>query len=71
MHIRDNSSILYQLYQESPFIMLEKLLKSTCYGTDLLILVFHLSHLLLRKLLYPDKEQSWIVFTRLFVYQTD
>ena len=36
--------------------MLEKLLASTEYGNELFIFVFHLSHLLLRKLLYPDTE---------------
>ena len=36
--------------------MLEKLLSSTAYGASLFIFVFHLSHLLLRKKLYPDTE---------------
>ena len=61
---------MLEVYQQSPFAMLEKLLSSTAYGDSLMVFVFHLSHLLLRKLLYPDKTESIIVFRKLFCYQT-
>ena len=60
--------ILRELYQSSPFTLLEKLLGCTEYGSDLLILVFHMSHLLLRLLLFPDSEESYTVFSSLFTY---
>ena len=63
-----NNPLLKNLYQESALSLLEKLLESTVYGSSLLIFVFHLSHLLLRMLLYPDSEQSCKVFEKLFTY---
>lgn len=35
-----------------------------------MVFVFHMSHLLLRLLLFPDSEQSFKVFSKLFTYQT-
>ena len=35
-----------------------------------MVFVFHLSHLMLRLLLFPDGEQSHKVFSKLFTYQT-
>jgi hypothetical protein len=47
---------------------LEKLLESTNYGPSLLILVFHLSHLLLRLLITPSDSSNFLIFTRLYSY---
>ena len=64
--------MLKGLYADgSAFTLLEKLLKSNPFRESLLVIVFHLSHLLLRQLLYPDNEQSFIVFARLNSYQTE
>ena len=35
-----------------------------------MVLVFHLSHLLLRMLLIHDSEKSYILFSRLHMHQT-
>ena len=67
---KNNNQLLKQLYNESALSLLEKLLQSTPYGDTLMIFVFHLSHLLLRLLLFPDSEQSCKVFDKLFTYQT-
>lgn len=54
--------LLKQVYKESAFTLLEKVLASTIYAESLFIFVFHLSHLLLRSLLFPDSDQSFNVF---------
>ena len=64
------SPLLKAVYKESAFTLLEKLLQSTPYMDSLMVFVFHLSHLLLRMLLYPDAEQCYLVFSRLFTFQT-
>lgn len=68
--IPNNNQLFKQLYNASAFTLLEKLLESTPYKESLMIFVFHVSHLLLRQLLYPDNEQSVKVFFRLHTYQT-
>jgi len=50
------NDLFMQLYKESAFTMLEKLLQSTPFGDTLMIFVYHISHLLLRLLLFPDSE---------------
>ena len=62
--------MLAKLYMESPLVFLEKLLESTNYGESLMVLVFHLSHLLLRMLFFGDTERNVQVFSTLFNYQT-
>lgn len=63
-----SNRLLEELYEDSAFTMLEKLLAKTVYGDSLMVLVFHLSHLLLRLLLFPDSAQSYIVFSKLYTY---
>lgn len=60
--IGTRNPLLKELYKESAFTLLEKVLASTIYADSLFIFVFHLSHLLLRSLLFPDSNQSYNIF---------
>ena len=64
----NSNQLLEELYNDSAFTMLEKLLAKTQYDDSLMVLVFHLSHLLLRLLLFPDSSSSYIVFSKLYTY---
>ena len=68
---KTRNNLLKSLFEESALVLLEKLLECTPYESTLMILVFHLSHLLLHLLLYPDSERAFHVFGKLFTYQTD
>ena len=50
--------------------MLELLLSNTVCKDSLMVLVFHLSHLMMRLLLFPESSESFKVFSRLHSYQT-
>lgn len=57
-------SVLGQVYTESPLTLLAKLEDAS----KNLPLVFHLSHLFLRILLFPDSTDTFIIFKKLHTH---
>ena len=55
-HVGSSNKMLVELSKQSAFSLLENLLECTNYKDNLMVFVFHMSHLLLRLLLFPDGE---------------
>jgi hypothetical protein len=58
------------VHKLSAFALLQSILDNNSYGETMMVLVFHLSHLLLRLLILPNNYENFIVFSRLHSHQT-